>query len=240
MPNILCSFLLAALALSAACASSTPATEPEVTGPAETQAPPPKPPAQPLPERSCIELDRDIHAVMATHNACTSSTECGTAAGACPKGVACGIAVRASDIAQVDAEVGAISERYKAQCNLCARGQVSCIKQNSVCREGRCKLETDRATHDRLEQEAEALVQKHNGCASDADCVFARGDGGCLTAFACGVSVNKDQEQAFVALAAPLSATFYEYWGDCVEAAALCSIGTPICSEGRCSRKRAP
>ncbi|HET6331677.1 MAG TPA: hypothetical protein VFG30_00615 [Polyangiales bacterium] len=240
MHDILRSFLLAALALLAACASSTPATEPEVTAPAETQAPPPKPPAQPLPERSCRELDRDIHAVMAAHNACTSSTECGTAAGACPKGVACGIAVRVSDIAQVDTEVAAISERYKAQCNLCAREHVSCIKPNSVCREGRCKHEPDQATHDRLEQEAAALVQKHNRCASDADCVIARGDGGCLEAFACSVSVNKDQEQAFVALAAPLSATFYEYWGDCVEARAACFIATPICREGRCSRKRAP
>jgi hypothetical protein len=145
--------------------------------------------------------------------------------------------VRASDIAQVDAEVAAISERYKAQCNMCARGQVSCIKQNSVCREGRCKHETDQATHDRLEQEAETLVQKHNSCASDADCVLVHGEVGCLMAFVCGVSVNKGQEQAFVALAAPLSATFREYWGDCAEQAAACFIATPVCSEGRCSSK---
>jgi hypothetical protein len=240
MHSILRLFVLAALALLAACASSTPATEPEVTGPAETQAPPPKPPAEPLPERSCIELDRDIHTVMAAHSACTSSTECGTAAGACPKFVACGLAVRASDIAQVDAEVAAISERYKAQCNICARGQVSCIKQNSVCREGRCTRETDQATYDRLEQEAAGLVQKHNSCASDTDCVIVRGDVGCLMAFVCGVPVNKDQEQAFVALAAPLSATFREYWGNCAEAVAACTISTPICNEGRCSSKRAP
>lgn len=238
MHSILRSFLLAALALLAACASSTPATEPEVTAPAETQAPPPEPPAQPLPERSCIELDRDIHTVIGTHNACTSSTECVTAAAACPKGVGCGFAVRASDVAQVNTEVAAISERYKAQCNLCAREHVRCIKPNPVCREGRCKHEPDRATHDRLEQEAEALVQKHNSCASDADCVFARGDGGCLMAFACGVSVNKEQEQAFVALAEPLAATFYEYNGYCPAADAHCSVATPICSEGRCSRKR--
>lgn len=230
--------LLGALALAtAALASCAPSTPKEESAPAQATPPPPM---QALPERSCEELARDAHAVITAHNTCTADAECATAAAACPGGFACGLAVRASDIAQVNAEVAPISDRYKAQCKECARERVRCMKPNPVCSEGRCAHAPSKSDCDRLEQEAEALIQKHNSCSSDADCVFARGGGGCPMAFGCGVVVNKAQEQAFVTLADPLSATFHEQCGFCAATVAECAAATPICSAGHCSRKREP
>ncbi|HET6331676.1 MAG TPA: hypothetical protein VFG30_00610 [Polyangiales bacterium] len=204
--------------------------------PAEPQAAPTPAPA--LPERTCDQLQDDAATLINTHNACTADADCAAAAAGCPNGFACGVAVRAGDLAHVDAEMASISDRYKTQCKHCARERVRCMKLNPVCNDGHCAHAPDQAVCDRLDQEAEALVQKHNACASDADCVFARGSGGCPEAFACGVSVNKDQEKAFVELAAPLSKTFYEYCDRCTSQTAECVAATPVCSEGRCSRKR--
>lgn len=237
MLNTSRSFFLAALVAMAACA---PPKSSATAVPAERSAiPAPPPGAQALPQRNCQELEQDAYAVIAAHSTCTADTDCATAAAACPSGFACGVAVRASDVAQVNADVAPISDRYKAQCSKCARERVRCMKPNPVCREGSCVHEPVQSNCEQLEHEAEALVQEHNSCRSDADCVFARGSGGCPMAFVCGASVNKAEEQAFVALAAPLSSTFYEHCGRCAVQTALCMAATPICSEGRCSSKSA-
>jgi hypothetical protein len=149
------------------------------------------------------------------------------------------VAVNARYVAATNAALDPISDRFKTQCGRCAHEQVRCGKPSLVCREGRCARQAHEGECDRLEQEAKALIQKHNTCATDSDCVFARDGGACPLAFACGAVVNKAEEQAFVALAAPLSKTFDEYCARCMVEVAHCSAAEPICDSGRCSRRRA-
>jgi hypothetical protein len=230
-------FLCAVLMGLAACAPSAPVHGSTATVPSAPEAAPRAERA--LSERSCRKLSHDAYVVINAHNECTADAECGMAAAACTSGFGCGVAVRASDVAQVDAEVASISERYEAGCNPCARQRVRCMKANPVCRDGRCRHAPTESSCDQLEQEAKALLQEHNGCNDDADCVFARGVAGCPQAYVCGAIVNEAHEQAFAALAAPLSNTVREQCGRCALEVASCFTATPACRDGRCSRERA-
>jgi hypothetical protein len=220
----------------AACTSSTPVQQQPAAAPLEVprQAPPPV-----SPERSCKQLQTDAHVVVSEHNSCTADADCAMAKAACPQGLGCGAVVNKSHVEQASAALAPISERFSVQCGKCASEGVRCGTPNPVCREGRCMHEALHSECEGFEADAQALIQKHNSCAADSDCVFARDSGACPLAFACGAVVNKAQAQAFAAVAAPLSKTFYEYCDRCMVQVAHCSASTPICEAGRCSRKRA-
>lgn len=231
VPRLVLAALLVGLA---ACAPSAPAQGSTVPSALESALPA----EQALPERGCRKLAQDAYAVVNAHNECAADAECGMAAAACTSGFACGVAVRASDIAQVDAEMAPISERYEAGCGRCARDRVRCMEPSPVCRDGRCRHAPTESSCDQLEHEAKALLQEHNRCEDDADCVFARGVVGCPEAFVCGAIVNEAQEQAFAELAAPLSNTVRDQCGRCALQLASCFTATPVCREGHCSRER--
>lgn len=92
-------------------------------------------------------------------------------------------------------------------------------------------------TCEELNADAAALLAKHNACSTDADCVFARDDGGCPDAFACTAVVNKADDAVFSAAASALSRTYRERCGRCINETASCRVATPMCKEGRCSRR---
>lgn len=225
MANVSRLFFVAVFVGLAACA---PSSAPRAAPPA----------AQALSETTCRNLEHSAYGVIDAHNECTADAECGMAAAGCISGFGCGIAIRASDIAQVDAEVAPISERYKAGCNRCAGERVRCMKSNPVCRDGRCMHVPVESSCRQLEQEALALLKKHDGCEDDDDCVFAQGVVGCAQAYVCGAIVNKAHEQAFTALAAPMSNAVREQCGRCALELASCFTATPICEDGHCSRER--
>jgi hypothetical protein len=202
-----CGLIAVTLAQSIACASSAP-------------------PAR----AACVALEAEVNALIVQHDACTLSDDC-VALGprACLPGLECGAVIAKDQKEAFATKTAPLIARYH-DCQACDADR-RCKRAKPMCKDGHCKVYPQELCG-QLAGEAQALIEKHNACTADSDCVYARG-GSCPGPLACAVLVNAKTAEAFSAATKSLSERFHEACGTCSSTECR-GQDTGVCHEGRC------